>query len=178
MTTIARIVLLIALSIWGFRLFNRSYQNIYAYDSFMHLMLLPFHEAGHFLFIPLGEFMTVLGGSLFQIGLPIGIGFAFLLRQNDQFGAAICLWWAGASLIDLAPYIWDSINPQLMLLSGMTGDNGGHDWIYLLRRFGALEYAHTLGSLVHNLGGVIMVLGLVWGSKVLVSDQNSRRETA
>lgn len=172
--TVSRIFLLVILGVWGFRLFVAEYQSIYVYNSFMHLILLPFHEAGHFFLMPFGEFMTVLGGSLFQIGLPISIGIAFLFRQNDQYGAAICLWWAGASLTDLAPYIWDSINPQLMLLSGMTGDNGGHDWIYLLRSLGALQHAHTIGSLVHYLGGITMILGLVWGSNALLSDLDSK----
>ena len=40
-------------------------------NSFLHLPNLVFHEAGHILFLPFGRFMTVLGGSLLQILVPI-----------------------------------------------------------------------------------------------------------
>jgi len=129
----------------------------------MHNILLPIHEAGHVFFMPFGEFMTILGGSLFQVALPLGIGAAFLLHQRDPFGAAICLWWAGASVVDLAPYIWDSLNPQMILLGGHTGAEGPHDWIYLLGRFGALRQAHFWGSFAHHLGVAMMVSGVGWG---------------
>jgi len=35
--------------------------------SYMHNIDLIFHEAGHILFMPIGRFMTILGGSLFQL---------------------------------------------------------------------------------------------------------------
>jgi hypothetical protein len=35
--------------------------------SFMHLVDLIFHEAGHVLFIPFDRFMTILGGPLTQL---------------------------------------------------------------------------------------------------------------
>ncbi len=34
---------------------------------FLDLVNLPIHETGHLLFRPLGEFMMVAGGSLFQV---------------------------------------------------------------------------------------------------------------
>ena len=66
----------------------------------------------------LGEFMMVVGGSLFQLLLPFGIGVAFYVKQRDPFGAAICLWWTGASFVDLSPYIYDALYPKLTLLGG------------------------------------------------------------
>ena len=164
---LGRAAILLGAAIWGIRLASMSYRDNELMGSFMHTILLPIHEAGHVFLMPFGEFLTVLGGSLFQIALPLGIGAAFLWRQRDAFGAAICLWWSGASLVDLSPYLWDSLNPQLILLGGHTGEDGPHDWIYLLDCFGALKHAHGWGAAVHHLGVILMAASIVWGAQWL-----------
>jgi hypothetical protein len=163
LTYFGRAGVLLFLAIWGFRLAAMDYRDGEINGSFMHNIVLPIHEAGHIFFIPGGEFMTILGGSLFQVALPLGIGAAFLWRQRDAFGAAACLWWAGASTVDLAPYIWDAIDPQLIMLGGHTGEDGPHDWIYLLERLGLMQQAHALGVTVHHFGVLMMLASLVWG---------------
>jgi hypothetical protein len=90
-------------------------------SSFIHLPNLVFHEAGHILFIPLGHFMTVLGGSLMQVLVPLVCAGAFLWQTRDPFGAAVAIWWAGENLIDVAPYINDARDLKLVLLGGKTG---------------------------------------------------------
>ena len=162
-----RALVLIALALWGWHLASRDLASGEVMQSFMHAILLPIHEAGHIFTIPLGEFMTILGGSLFQLALPLGIGVAFLLKNRDPFGAALCLWWCGASLIDLAPYIYDALAPQLMLLGGHTGEDGPHDWIYLLERLGGLRRAHGWGRFTQRLGIAISSLAVVWAAWVL-----------
>ncbi|UUZ56986.1 hypothetical protein LP419_19980 [Massilia sp. H-1] len=62
--------------------------------SFLHSIILPFHEFGHVLFMPFGRFMAILGGSLFQVLMPLGLMLAFLFKQRDTFGASAMLWWA------------------------------------------------------------------------------------
>ena len=161
---IGRTALLAFLAIWGLRLATTSYSDEALMQSFMHAILLPIHEAGHVFFMPLGEFMTILGGSLFQVALPLGIAAAFLWRQRDAFGAAACLWWSGASLVDVSPYIWDALEPHLILIGGHTGEDGPHDWIYLLDRLGALSHAHGWGTAAHHLGVLLMTAGIVWGA--------------
>jgi hypothetical protein len=171
-----RVVALVLVATWGIRLAAMDYRGGEIGGSFMHNILLPIHEAGHVFLMPFGEFMMILGGSLFQVALPLAIGAAFLLRQRDAFGAAMCLWWAGASLVDLAPYIWDSLVPQLTLLGGYTGEDGPHDWIYLLGRLGALSRAHSWGVAAHHLGTLIMAGGVVWGAWWLRKMAPGRRE--
>jgi len=155
----------VLVTIWGLVLAATNYQDESLMGSFMHAPLLLIHEAGHVVFRPFGEFMTVAGGSLFQVLLPFGIGVAFLVKQRDPFGAAICLWWTGASMVDLSAYIWDALHPQLILTSGTTGEDGGHDWIYLLGSH--VSSAHGVGKFVHHLGVVTMVGAIVWGASWL-----------
>ncbi|SDI73210.1 zinc ribbon domain-containing protein [Propionivibrio dicarboxylicus] len=162
-----RAFLLVFLVLWGLQLAALDYRQAEINASFMHAILLPIHEAGHVFGMPFGEFICILGGSAFQILLPLGIGAAFLWRQRDVYGAAVCLWWAGASAVDLAPYVWDALAPQLILLGGHTGEDGPHDWIYLLSHLGVLPHAHRLGVAVHHLGVLVMAVAIGVGASWL-----------
>jgi len=72
---------------------------------------------------------------------------AFLFYNNDAFGATVALWWFAESLMDLAPYINDARDLQLILLGGVTGQEvEGHDWEYLLANLGWSQYDHTLAT--------------------------------
>jgi hypothetical protein len=162
-----RATALVLLAVWSWFLFGDDYRTAEINDSFLHNIVLPIHEAGHVLFMPFGEFLTILGGSLLQLALPFGIGAAFILKNRDNFGAAVCLWWTGASLVDLSAYIYDSLHPQMLLLGGHTGEDGPHDWIYLLDTVGQLRHAQGWGTFAHALGGLIMLVGIIWGAVVL-----------
>jgi hypothetical protein len=162
-----RCVALALLVLWSWFLINYDYPTAEINTSFMHNILLPIHEAGHVLFIPFGEFMTILGGSLFQVMLPMGIGIGFIWKNRDNFGAAIGLWWASVSLVDLSPYIYDALHPQLILIGGHTGEDGPHDWIYLLTALGQIRNAQWFGMLVHTFGALFMISALTWALAVL-----------
>jgi hypothetical protein len=167
-TFYGRCVAWMLLSVWSWFLFGYDYRDGEINSSFMHNILLPIHEAGHVLFRPFGEFMTMLGGSLFQLALPFAIGIAFIVKNRDNFGASIAIWWASVSLVDLAPYIYDSLHPQLMLLGGRTGaEDGPHDWIYLFTQLGQLHRAQGWGTFAHTCGGIFMLAALIWGAAIL-----------
>lgn len=166
-----RCVALALLAWWSWKLLGYDYRIGEFNISFMHNILLPIHEAGHIFFIPFGEFMTILGGSLFQLALPFGIAVAFVSKQHDNFGAAVAMWWASISLVDLSPYIYDALHPQMILLGGHTGEDGPHDWIYLLGRLGQLHNSQYWGAFAHGLGAVMAVAALVWAGAVLMRQQ-------
>jgi hypothetical protein len=158
---------LVLMAVWSWHLIGYDYRIAEINLSFMHDILLPIHEAGHVLFRPLGEFMTILGGSLFQLLVPLGIGFAFIRKNRDNFGGAMGFWLCGVSLVDLSPYIYDALHPYMTLLGGHTGADGPHDWIYLLSALGQLHRAQGWGTFVHACGGFLMIVSLVWGAAVL-----------
>ena len=141
--------------------------------SFVHFLLaridLVFHEAGHILFLPFGRFLSVLGGSLLQILIPLVCTYTFLLRHQNAFGASVTLWWTGQSFIELAPYVADASSQGLLLLGGVTGQDapGAHDWNNLLSWTGLLRYDRTLGVATHVVGASLIMLALVWGGYLL-----------
>lgn len=164
----ARAVLVALLALWTLGFLRHGMEARHLMDSFMHLVHLPFHEAGHVLLSPFGRFLSVLGGSLFQLAIPLLCGGVFLLKNRDPFAASITLWWAGQSLLDLAPYIADARALRLPLLGGHTGaEVEGHDWEYLLGALGLMNQDVALGRLSFAVGALAMLAALGWGGAVL-----------
>lgn len=160
-------LVLLFLAWWGWRIARSDLAEGAINGNFMHAIILPIHETGHVLFIPFGEFLTVAGGSFFQVFFPLAIAVAFFLKNRDPFGAAVCLWWTGMSIIDLSPYIYDALQPQLILLGGSTGEDGPHDWIYLFGELGGLQHSQRYGRAVHTLGILVGLLAWAWAALVV-----------
>ncbi len=144
---------------------------IYHQQPFLHLINLPFHEAGHIFFMPFGSFMTYLGGSLLQVLIPFLCLGTFLLKQRDPYAGSVALWWAGESLYDLVPYIDDARRQKLMLLGGFTGRENpdSHDWFNILKDIGLLQYEHTIANMAAFCGAMMMLAGIVWGGLWILS---------
>lgn len=133
---------------------------------FLHIILTPFHEAGHYLiFRWFGEFIMILGGTLGQHLFAVVLGVALLWKRSDPFGAALFFWVLGFSVSDMGVYMFDAFDPKMMLLSGRTGaDDDGHDWQNLFDMMGVLKHARGIGVFFGWMGRAMMVLGLVWAA--------------
>lgn len=167
-TFYGRVLVFLVLIWWGAKFIVTPLETNYTGESFLHLINLPFHEAGHLLFMPFGWFMTILGGSLGQVLMPLICLVAFLVQTRDPFGASVALWWMAESMMDVAPYINDARALDLILLGGVTGkETDGHDWNNILTMLGWLEYDHRLAHLAYNLGIVLMLGSFFWGGVVL-----------
>jgi hypothetical protein len=161
----AQALLLLGLVVWGCTLIFSSIAGNTAGESLLHLVNLPFHEAGHVFFRPFGQFMTSLGGTLGQLLVPLICLAVLLLKTRDPFGASVCGWWFGENLLDIAPYIGDARAGQLPLVGGNFGHSspyGFHDWEYLLTETGLLRYDTTLAKLAHVSGSLVMVAAMGW----------------
>jgi hypothetical protein len=118
------------------------------------------HELGHLFFAPLGEFLTVAGGSIAQIVLPIG-AIALFHHQKNRFGVAVCGCWLAVSMGQLAIYIADARAESLELVS--FSPEGGHDWNYLLEQMHLLKSDVAIGHFVKFLGWIVLGLGVLLG---------------
>ena len=171
----ARALLLVAAAVYGGHLALMDVPGWGMSQSFMHLVLLPFHEFGHIFFRPFGEFMTLLGGSLFQVMMPLGLGAYFIVKNRDPFAGSLMLWWAAAGVMDTAPYIYDAWKPQHVLLTGRTGDTGAHDFIDVLGDLGLLRQAQPIGRAVHVFSVLLMLAALAWSSYLVLQQYRRRR---
>ena len=148
---------------WSFIFGGISWESIGG--SFLHNVILPFHEFGHLLFSPLGRFMGILGGSLFQVLMPLGLMLAFSIQQRDNFAASIMMWWCGQSFIVVSPYIADAPYRAIPLIGGM--DESAHDWGNLLTVTDSMGSAMSLARLSFATGSLIMLVAMVWGGWLL-----------
>ena len=178
---VARSIVWLLLLVMGWGFVTSSIEGSQVSPFLPHFILarvnLVFHEAGHVLFRLLGRFMMVFGGSLLQVLVPFICMVAFLTRHLDTFGASVTLWWAGQSLIDLAPYINDARAQELILLGGVTGRDrpGYHDWNNILADLGWLSHDHFLAKLAHFSGSVLVAFSLFWGLYLLLRQYHQMR---
>jgi len=169
MTLYGRAAVFVAMVWWGWKFLTTPLETNYTGESFLHLINLPFHEAGHVIFIPFGRFMTILGGTLGQILMPMICLGTFLIKTRDPFGAAVALWWTAESTMDIAPYINDARALDLMLIGGVTGkETDGHDWNNILTMLNLLEWDHRLAHLTYNFGILLMLASFAWGAWLLL----------
>lgn len=172
-----RMFVLVFLFIWGLRFIFSPLSSNYPAASFMHLVNLPFHEAGHIIFRPFGAFITSLGGTLGQCLMPLICLIVFLVKTKDTFGASVALWWFGQNLFDIAPYVNDARSLSLPLIGGNFGYSspyGFHDWEYLLTEMGLLRYDHFFAKTCVAIGTTIFLASYLWGGIVLYKQWKQR----
>jgi len=141
------------------------WQGNAASRSFLHSINLPFHEFGHIMFRAFGRFMASLGGSLGQLLMPATCLVVLLWKTRDAFGAAVCLWWLGESLLDLVAYINDAAHLSMPLLGGNEGSSspyGFHDWEFILTEAGLIQNAENIALFIHVAGSLVISLALFW----------------
>ncbi len=167
----ARALLFLGFAIWGVYFITLDFETNAIGQSFMHVINLVFHEAGHVIFKLFGNtFLIFLGGTLGQLLMPLVVMIAFLWTNRDPFGASFGLWWLGQSFMDCAPYINDARALELILLGGGTGMDkpGMHDWNNILLDLGMLRYDHTIATWFDTVGSVIVLLAIAWGGYILL----------
>ena len=152
------------------------------YSSWFGGLTFGLHELGHVLFRGLGEFMSIAGGSITQLVVPL-IGVGMLLYQRDYFGIAVAGCWESFSLYNLATYIGDAQTMQLPLVS-IGGGDSYHDWEYLLVHLGLIEHDAKIAALTRGIGFLVLLVSWSWGAwgcyrmlrPVGVEEQFSRTE--
>ncbi len=172
-----RFVIFFGIIFWGFKFVISPIDNNYANESYMHLVNLPFHEAGHIFFRPFGSFMTSLGGTIGQLLMPLICLSVLLVKTRDTFGASVTLWWFGQNFFDIAPYINDARSLSLPLVGGNFGHSspyGFHDWEYLLTESGLLRYDHLIANLSITTGIIIFLLSFAWCGILLFKQFKNR----
>lgn len=123
------------------------------------------HEMGHLLFMPFGELMMFLGGSVWQVLPFVLLGLWGIFVRNDKAGALLMFMLTGHSLLNLSVYIADAQERDLDLILGM--DPSHHDWWNILQMVGLLEHDDTIAMTVRVLGVLIILattVGGVWNA--------------
>jgi len=127
---------------------------------------LVMHEGGHLFLMWFGnDLLTVAGGTLFQVVIPVGVAVMFY-RSSDPLGLAVALFWVGLNLAEISPYAGDARTQLLPLVSPFPGAPV-HDWNYLLRRAGLLQQDQLVAKAFRHGGIAVMTGGLALAGYVL-----------
>jgi hypothetical protein len=118
---------------------------------------LVIHEAGHLIFQLFGEFMTIAGGSLFQVIMP-ALFVGYFCYQRNFYSASLVLFWVGESILNVSVYAADAATLQLPLLGG---EGTLHDWNYLLTNLNLLSATTQVAGVIRLLGTIVIALAAV-----------------
>jgi hypothetical protein len=137
------------------------------------------HEIGHRLFIPFGEFMTIAGGSIFQLLFPLLWMLGFL-QKKWYFAASMCWCWLGLNLFDVATYAADARARELPLNIGFAifgidptntdaAYDQSHDWYQILTRLNKLDSDLVIAQGFRNAGIIAFIVGFTIGGVLLIT---------
>ena len=132
------------------------------YESIFKGINLGFHEMGHMVFNPFGEFWTVAGGSLFQCLVPL-LSTLMFLRQRDYFGIAFCFGWLSTNLFDVAVYCDDARKLALPLVTPFKGGETIHDWNFMLDKLNIIQYDYIIANWLRVFGVLSMLVCFAFG---------------
>jgi len=132
---------------------------------------LAVHEAGHLVFSAFGETLTILGGSTFQVMVPLAF-VAYFVRTKQRYAAAVTMTWVGVNLLNVARYIGDA-RAQLLPLLG--GEDSIHDWWYLLINWDLLPRDTVIARWVHFFGVVAFLTSMLGGFMTLKAQRKLER---
>jgi hypothetical protein len=122
------------------------------------------HEAGHLIFSIFGRFIGFLGGSLFQVIIPVATVIVF--GRSSLKSAPFTLYWTGQSTINVSIYIGDAPFQRLQLISrGVI-----HDWRWILNHTGMIGYAGDIASIVNITGLFLCYTGIGIGIYIIIKD--------
>jgi hypothetical protein len=147
-----------------------------AYDPYQWHLIdgvnLVIHEAGHLIFRPFGEFMMIAGGSLFQVIMP-GVFVGYFWYHRKFYSAALVLFWAGESILNVSVYAGDSVALQLPLLGGQ---DSVHDWNYMLSALNLLPRTAAIAGAIRLLGTLTIVAACFGSFKF--AGKNDRQDSS
>lgn len=119
-------------------------------------MNLAVHEAGHIVFSPFGDQLGALGGSLFQLLVPLAF-VAYFWRSRQRWAAGVTLAWVAVNCLYVGRYAADA-RAQLLPLIG--GENVIHDWWFVLVNWDLLPYDQAIGRAFHAAGFFLFLLAI------------------
>jgi hypothetical protein len=167
--------------LWFVYLFRKDYQIPQPGESEpfnpISAFNLGIHELGHVLFSAFGQFMHILGGSLFQVLFPL-IWLGISLKRKWYFAASMTCCWIGMNFYEVAVYTGDARSRLLPLATGPAGigiSDGdtaaydqGHDWFQILSRTHHLNSDTSLSHMFRNIGTAFFILGLSFGTFLIL----------
>ena len=121
---------------------------------FLDYVNLIIHEGGHFFFSWFGYTITILGGTLAELIVPLLCAIYFF-RQREVAAVAFCSFWFFENFLYIGTYMADARALSLPLVG-----SGDHDWEILFGQWNLLLQDQRIGGITRT-GGWLGMLGTV-----------------
>jgi hypothetical protein len=125
------------------------------------LVFIPVHEGGHLLFRWFGEFISVAGGTILQLLVPLLLASYFFYKRQSQ-GVAFCMFFFFEQFLPIATYMADARAQELPLLTVGDAEYVIHDWNYLFGKLGVLQHDVQIAGATRFAGWIGMLVVMGW----------------
>ena len=131
---------------------------------FLDLANLMIHEAGHPLFgviggnaeYGFGHTLMVLGGTLFELIVPLVCAAYFFFRR-EATGAAFCAFWFFENFLYIGTYMADARASALLLVG-----SGDSDWEVLFTQWNLMLHDTQIAHATRTVGWLGMLASVSW----------------
>src|SRR6267154_74820 len=122
-------------------------RSVFLFLDYVNLII---HEGGHLFFSFLGYTITILGGTLGELIVPL-LCAAYFFAHRETFGFAFCAFWFFENFPYIGTYMADARAQALPLVG-----SGDHDWGILFGQWNLLLQDRLIGELTRGAGWVGM----------------------
>ncbi|HET7260051.1 MAG TPA: hypothetical protein VFI75_10035, partial [Candidatus Acidoferrum sp.] len=121
--------------------------------DYVNLMI---HEGGHFFFSWFGHPITILGGTLGELIVPL-LCAAYFWWKRETTAVAFCGFWFFENFLYIGTYMADARASALPLVGSDESD-----WTILFGQWGLLAKDQQIGSSARALGWLGMLAAVAW----------------
>lgn len=121
--------------------------------DYVNLMI---HEGGHFFFSWFGHPITILGGTLGELIVPL-LCAAYFWWKRETTAVAFCGFWFFENFLYIGTYMADARASALPLVGSDESD-----WTILFGQWGLLAKDQQIGSSTRALGWLGMLAAIAW----------------
>jgi hypothetical protein len=159
---VSRPVALVAIAFYLlFLLYSANNRSGFLFLDLANLMI---HEAGHPLFGILGggaetgfgHTLMVLGGTLFELIVPLACVAYFFFRREST-GTAFCAFWFFENFLYIGTYMADARTSALLLVG-----SGDSDWEVLFTQWNLMLHDTQIAQATRTLGWLGMIASAAW----------------
>jgi hypothetical protein len=147
---------------------------LYAFANRSGFLILDYvnliiHEGGHLFFSWFGYTITILGGTLGELLVPL-LCVAYFFWQRETTGFAFCSFWFFENFPYIGTYMADARSAKLPLVGSEESD-----WTILFGQWGLLVQDQKIGGTTRALGYLGMLVTVAWLAFRIRQNSASRR---
>lgn len=152
-----------------FLLYAAADRSGFLFLDFVNLII---HEGGHFFFSWFGYTITILGGTLAELIVPL-LCAAYFLWHRETLGFTFSAFWFFENFPYIGTYMADARAQNLPLVG-----SGDHDWAILFGQWGLLLQDQKIGATMRVLGWLGMLSVVGWLARQTYSHWSDSKSSA